>query len=870
MPVTELGVADVIRKARALQRAGVEAVCSARPREGLKLLHRGMAVLDSVDPGAEGVRAEWLAARIRLTNSLVALGTETGGEVTAGLAELDEVRLLLGEVGDPRLRAELSGAIDHNYGLLLMAVGRNEDGVAYFDASIEHKEFALASVPDPVPLLDPYLGTMITRGLAYTRLGDVRKARVDLSHAMDIAEKYELRLQAADVRRPLGSLELRVGDVPAALRLYEESERIYRALDVEVHPLLRLDQAQALLAAGLADEAGRHLDEVLEVMHEQTSTTRELGYAELYRASAALMSDDLELARGYAASARRRMLRWGCQTCVANATIIGLRADVRDALRANEIPPTLTARALRAANGMPMPRLADQAALARMLAIRVELRKGNRKRAGELLARIPRPGRLTTVDYRMLRRLCRAELAVAEGDKSKALAEIRAGLTELDRVRDRMGGLELVSGTALHGRELADLAVKIVLERADAARLFGWTERTRAQSYRYEPVAATDPDLAERVGEVRGLDQAIHQAQHDGHPTAALRAKHAERLREAHRLGWHTGRWGRPRPVAGLAEVGGELGERALVSFASSGDELVAVVVAGGRSELVRLGSAARAAESARMLNIDLDALAPDRLPVPLVQSVLASARKQSERLDAQLIRPLDELIGERSLVVVPTGSLYAVPWGVLPALRSRPVVVAPSATAWLGAERSRMPRARKVVLVRGPGLVGSRGELDKLATHYRTARALTGQAATVKSVLAALDGAKLAHIAAHGAHEPENALFSRLELADGALFAHEMAGLAQPPSQVVFAACELALNRIRPGDEVLGFASALLASGSRTVIAPLSRVGDEAAAAAMDDYHRGLAEGAGPATALAKTIAVDPFRRPFVCLGAG
>jgi CHAT domain-containing protein len=112
--------------------------------------------------------------------------------------------------------------------------------------------------------------------------------------------------------------------------------------------------------------------------------------------------------------------------------------------------------------------------------------------------------------------------------------------------------------------------------------------------------------------------------------------------------------------------------------------------------------------------------------------------------------------------------------------------------------------------------------------------------------------------------------LFSRLELSDGAVFAHEMAGLDRPPQQVVLAACELALNRIRSGDEALGFASALLASGSRTVIAPLSRVGDQASAAAMDDYHRRLAAGATPAVALADAIAIDPLRRPFVCLGSG
>ena len=73
-----------------------------------------------------------------------------------------------------------------------------------------------------------------------------------------------------------------------------------------------------------------------------------------------------------------------------------------------------------------------------------------------------------------------------------------------------------------------------------------------------------------------------------------------------------------------------------------------------------------------------------------------------------------------------------------------------------------------------------------------------------------------------------------------------------------------------RPGDEPLGFASALLASGSQVVVAPLSRVGDQACAAAMDDYHRSLAAGARPAVALADAIAVDPLRRPFVCLGSG
>jgi CHAT domain-containing protein len=195
---------------------------------------------------------------------------------------------------------------------------------------------------------------------------------------------------------------------------------------------------------------------------------------------------------------------------------------------------------------------------------------------------------------------------------------------------------------------------------------------------------------------------------------------------------------------------------------------------------------------------------------------------------------------------------------------------VVPSVTAWLATSRSTRSSGSGVVLVRGPGLQAAEGEIDKLAGYHHDAIVLGAKDAKVGAVLHALDGVALAHIAAHGEHEPENALFSRLELADGALFAHEVGRVRHPPHQVVLAACELALNRIRPGDEALGFAGAMLASGAQTVIAASSRVGDEPSAAAMGDYHRGLAEGASPAVALAEAIAVDPLRRPFVCLGSG
>jgi CHAT domain-containing protein/tetratricopeptide (TPR) repeat protein len=844
--------------ARELHRRAVDATCVGRGREAVRLLKRGLAVLDSGAPGSDDGEAERLRVRIRLASTLA---LETGG-----LAGLDALRPLLLRLPDPLVRAELSGFIDHNYGVVLARAGRIAESVPYYDSSIQHKENCLAGTDEPALLIESLVSTLWSRGWSYMQLGFVERSRDDLNRAVVLATERDMPARAASARHSLGNLELRLGDVPAALRRFEESEGVYRDLGPEMLSLLRLDQAQAMLTAGLADEAGRHLDEVLAAIHDRRVEDQYLAEAELFRAAAALLEGEHDLASRMAVSARQRMVRRGCKACAGIAALIGLRVDAALALRSGNVPASLPTRALRLAAELAGIRLTDEAALARVLAARLDVHRGRLGKAEALLHAVPRPGRLTSTDYRMARRLCRAELAVAQRDTSKALAEIRTGLTELDQVRDRMGGLELGSGTALYGRELGDLAVRLVIDTADARRLFIWLERTRAQTYRYEPV----PGAADqRLVEVSEQNRNLHKSRFEGCPTAAAQTRWLARQRETNLLGLHAGRWGRPRPVAELAEVREQLGARALVTFATSEESLVAVVVVDGDVHMTRLGSASQAAESARMLNVDLNALAPDQLPTSLAQVVSVSARKQADRIDAQLIQPLEKLIEDRDLVVVPTGALYAVPWGVLPSLHSRPTVVAPSATAWLAAERADIRRGGRTVLVRAPGLPAAVGEIDKLGAHHRTAKLISGGKATVSAVLKALDGAKLAHIAAHGAHEPENALFSRLELADGAMFAHEMAGLSRPPRQVVLAACELALNRIRPGDEALGFASALLASGSQTVIAPLSRVGDHAAAAAMDDYHRGLAAGAKPAVALADAIAIDPLRRPFVCLGS-
>ena len=161
--------------------------------------------------------------------------------------------------------------------------------------------------------------------------------------------------------------------------------------------------------------------------------------------------------------------------------------------------------------------------------------------------------------------------------------------------------------------------------------------------------------------------------------------------------------------------------------------------------------------------------------------AAVGNARHAATSLDRLLIGPLISVVGDSPLVVVPTGPLHAVPWGSLPSLNGRPLVVSPSLSVWLDLTgRPRLHR-RRTVLVSGPRLRHSAREVTAIAGLLPDSTVLRGRAATITSALAALDGAGLAHLACHGRFRADSPLFSSLEMADGPLNVYELQNL--PPS---------------------------------------------------------------------------------------
>ena len=317
--------------------------------------------------------------------------------------------------------------------------------------------------------------------------------------------------------------------------------------------------------------------------------------------------------------------------------------------------------------------------------------------------------------------------------------------------------------------------------------------------------------------ELRQVSAEISRAEHGGRSTRTLLARQARletQIRRAFRHSAGDVQPSRARPTR--TEIAERLGERALAEFVESDGHLTAVTLGRGRLTRHDLGPLGPVAEQLEWLRFALTRLAHLHRRAPQRSAILDGARASAEALDGQLLRPLAHTFGERELVIVPTGALHDLPWSTLPSLRGRPLVVSPSAATWWALQRPRR-RAGRVVLVRGPHLRHAGVEIAAISGLHPGALTLTGRAASAAAVLRALDGATIAHLACHGRFRSDSPLFSALDLADGPLNAYELQQLRRAPELIVLSACDLAVSSTHPGDELLGFAAALLDMGTRT-----------------------------------------------------
>ncbi|MEW2475160.1 CHAT domain-containing protein [Micromonospora gifhornensis] len=691
----------------------------------------------------------------------------------------------------------------------------------------------------------------------------------DLTRAASIFGELGLDLAAADARWNGGIAAGRRGDIAGALRRFAAVGEEYHRLAVP-RPALLLDRFELLLSVPLVDEATEVAAAAVDELRRRGMAS-DLAEALLAQARAALLAGDLDTATEAAAAARTRFRRQGRRIWAAFARHVELRAEFRRGTRT----AALFAAMVRTADQLDATGWPDPAQLTRIDAGLLASALGRVDRAAQLFGTVARTRSRGTAPRRAQGWYAQALWHRLRGDEAAAARALRRGLAVLDRHRTSLGATELRANSGAYGQELAAEGLDIAVRAGAPARVLAWAERWRATALRNRPaLPPDDAELVTALAELRLVSGLLEDAVLTGRPVRVLRGRQARlehRIRDLTRL--VTGATTTPAPPR-VGELADRLGPRVLVELFVHGDRLGAVVVADGRASLHDLGPSAEATRLARWHRFGLRRL----IVTGDSTAARTGAAHAAAALDRQLFDPLRRRLADRPLVIVPVGALHAVGWAGLPTCAGRAVTVAPSATAWLAAAQQQT-WAGTPTLASGPRLPAGAVEVKRLAEVLPTARLLTGSNATAEALTAALDGAPMVHIAAHGTFRADNPQFSTLELADGPLFAYEWERIARPPGCVVLSACESGLSGVRPGDEIMGFAAVLLALGTRCLIATVLPVPAEPTTELMVDLHLRMHAGAEPAQALAAAQrafvatgdhTASATAAAFVCLGAG
>jgi tetratricopeptide (TPR) repeat protein len=780
---------------------------------------------------------------------------------------LDDGLALLGEADEvPDLPLRLRGMVAAQRGLLFMRAGRSVDALAALDVAVGLLD---ESVPEDIcrPLL--------TRGILHMQRGVLAAARADFRRCVEIAGRHGLDMLAAKASHNLGYLSLLSGALPQALREMDAVWAVLAGQSPTYAAVCHIDRAQVLLAAGLWREADDDLAHAVDLFRG-AKAPQDQAEAELARAQIALLEERYTDARRLAERAGRRFAARGADAWALLAEHVALAAAVGRA-RGRGAPDVADAAA-RVAAALAGAGLDDEArratltGVAALLAVRPQGSVERIRAAAGAAIKLRRDDPIAT---RLAARSVRAALADAGGESGRADAELRAALADLHRYQASFGSLDLQTAVSGHGRRLAEQGLARALATGRPATVFGWAERARALSTRLPPVVPpADPEAAGMLEELRHLRVELRGHVLAGQPAPALRTRCAQLERLIRQRSWYTPGPGQTLAPAPLGDVQDQLAvaDATYVAHLLSGGRLHALVAGPRRRALLDLGPAAPAVELLHRVRADLDALVTLNLPEPMRVSVRAASRRSLQRLDELLWHPLRRHLADGPLLLAPSAGLVAVPWTLLPALRGRPLAVVPSATAWLAArDRAALPAHPSVALAAGPRVARAAEEV-RLVAEVWSARSPTES--TTAGVREAARSADVLHVAAHGVHEPDNPLFSHLELADGPLFGHELHQLPRLPAHIVLSACELGLARPRPGEETLGMTAALLHGGAGSVVAGVARIADAVAYQVGPAHHAALRDGESPAAALATAIEsaakAEEDLAPLVCFGAG
>jgi CHAT domain-containing protein/tetratricopeptide (TPR) repeat protein len=905
-----------------------------------RIRHELLVELDRLDEAAAATVA-WLQAAAELGPEVeleaaraVALFFQRRGQRTEGARVLAErLDLARGAERSTRLAVELDLANSW------IAIGRYPEAEELLDGVEELAREERLHPAQRLELLEAW------GNLHYFRL-EPRRALATREEAARLAIELGRRDDAVRLFTDLGLTRIQLHDYGAAIAdLQRATEQTN-----ELAPHQRLPILHGL---GVAAIELHRLDEAERAFIEFTATVEELGNRRLLSVGVgelglvalergdtegALAAFDRAIEHARAVGDLGNEIAWWMNRGLVRRDQRRFAEALESYRRAEELAARLPGRvdaALPKHMGQCWAGLGDDEQALSLFAQALELaeRSGNRKVRWET--------------HRELGRLHRRR-----GERERAEASYLAALDALESLRS---GLRIDSFKTDFFEDKVGVyeeAADLFAERADdgAERSFEIAERARARAF-LDTLAAAGADLHQTLpepllreerrllDEISRLQAALRrrdpQAADLGERLAttereleALAARVADELpryRTMHGLSRSelaTSDLAAPRlGTTSRAEVQGALvpGEL-LVAFLLADHSSFVWALDGDRVELARLGP--RSEIEPAVVAAWGELATPNGEPE-------AAMRALGELLLAPIA---DRVAAARSLVVVPSGALFYLPFEALaepgagaPLGERLPVAYAPSASVLIELRRrepaTRPPRAlvltdpatappgapRTTGSAQTTGPAPTRGaplgavsQLGRLPFTRREADVierlfgdqavlLDGPSATEARLLSEpLSTFSLLHFGTHGVIDATNPSRSALVLSppapgdagsDGFLVPRDIVRLELDADMVTLSACESALGNVVSGEGMVSLARSFFYAGTPAVVASLWSVNDRASAELMSHFYRALATGASRAKALQqakRTLRAEPrYRHPyhwagFVLIGDG
>jgi CHAT domain-containing protein len=199
-----------------------------------------------------------------------------------------------------------------------------------------------------------------------------------------------------------------------------------------------------------------------------------------------------------------------------------------------------------------------------------------------------------------------------------------------------------------------------------------------------------------------------------------------------------------------------------------------------------------------------------------------------------------------KKLYVVPSASLYFMPWGILNT--NYPISVLPTGS-WLN--RKYIQYTNKKITIVGNPIFGN--ELPQLEGAEQEAKAigklyhqqpLIGAKATEKNLRLQIgNGVDILHLATHGVYNYTDPLESSIYLTQKnkayALTAEHIFKYPLAANKVILSACETGLGKAIAGDDLLGLTRSFFLGGANSVLGSLWAIEDEGTLVFMEAFHK-------------------------------